>query len=271
MKKLAVMVVLGLVAILGQSVYAQSAKVKICHANGNGTFNPIVVNENGTGGHFENNGTPKAGHEDDLLIGENDLCPGEVAPGDDDDDDTPPPSISGGLILEKTVVNAFGPASSTADFTYYIDGNAVSLNVGVVLLAGLHTVTESQSDGYVATFGGSCNAQGQVTVAIDATTTCTILNTAIAPVTPGDDDDDPPPTGDDDDDTPPPSGDDDDDTPNEEETPSDDDDDNGGGGSSRRRSVGDDDDEPEVLGAQVSVIPVSAPLTGGGWMGTTLY
>lgn len=66
----------------GQGGHGHHDKVLICHANGDGTYNAIIVSENGIGGHFFNNGTPKSGHEDDILI--------------DDDEDTgcPEPSPS---------------------------------------------------------------------------------------------------------------------------------------------------------------------------------
>lgn len=55
----------------------QDHKVTICHATSSET-NPyvrIVVDEHATAGHFDNNGTPESGHEDDLLFqGEVD-CP----------------------------------------------------------------------------------------------------------------------------------------------------------------------------------------------------
>lgn len=67
-----------------------NSKVTICHATSS-TTNPyiqIVVSENAIKGHFDNPGTPKAGHEDDLLYkGEAD-CP---IPKDEQpvDEDTP--------------------------------------------------------------------------------------------------------------------------------------------------------------------------------------
>lgn len=55
----------------------ENEKVTICHATSS-EENPwvrIVVSENAIGGHFENPGTPKAGHEDDLLLGGEQECP----------------------------------------------------------------------------------------------------------------------------------------------------------------------------------------------------
>src|SRR3990167_5429871 len=47
-------------------------KVVICHATGSES-NPyvkIVVSSNALSGHFNNNGSPVNGHEDDILMGE---------------------------------------------------------------------------------------------------------------------------------------------------------------------------------------------------------
>jgi len=50
----------------------------ICHATGSheNPFTRIVVSWNAISGHFNNNGTPKAGHEDDIMYeGEIATCP----------------------------------------------------------------------------------------------------------------------------------------------------------------------------------------------------
>lgn len=55
----------------------EDKKVTICHATSSET-NPwtrTVVSENATAGHFENNGTTKAGHEGDKLFEGDVVCP----------------------------------------------------------------------------------------------------------------------------------------------------------------------------------------------------
>lgn len=59
-----------------------NGKVTICHATSS-TTNPYtqnIVSENAIGGHFENPGTPKAGHELDLLFQGEVACPGGTNP-----------------------------------------------------------------------------------------------------------------------------------------------------------------------------------------------
>src|SRR3989338_2770028 len=77
-------VLLSLSLLFGRNITLakQNDKVTICHATSSETnpYTQIVVSENAIGGHFENPGTPKAGHEDDLFFyGEVD-CPGGETP-----------------------------------------------------------------------------------------------------------------------------------------------------------------------------------------------
>lgn len=78
-------------------------KVTICHATSSDT-NPyvrIVVDEHATNGHFDNNGTPLAGHEDDILLeGEQD-CPGPVT--------LPPPPCTINCTPPSCTINCTPP------------------------------------------------------------------------------------------------------------------------------------------------------------------
>ena len=62
---------------LAQVVKACSEKVTICHATSSVTnpYTKITVSENAIGGHFDNPGTPKAGHEKDILLEGDVACP----------------------------------------------------------------------------------------------------------------------------------------------------------------------------------------------------
>jgi hypothetical protein len=53
-----------------------AARVTICHVAGNGNMIEITVSENALRGHFNENGTPRQGHEDDILG----PCPTPVPP-----------------------------------------------------------------------------------------------------------------------------------------------------------------------------------------------
>lgn len=64
-------------ALLSGNEARAANKVTICHFTGSAgnPYNQLVVNENAISGHFENNGTPKQGHEDDLLFQGEVTCP----------------------------------------------------------------------------------------------------------------------------------------------------------------------------------------------------
>lgn len=77
------LVLIGLVIIFGKIFSIQKAdalapaQVTICHATGsaNNPYVTIHTSVNGTNGHFLNNGTPKSGHEGDLLLQGTVSCP----------------------------------------------------------------------------------------------------------------------------------------------------------------------------------------------------
>lgn len=66
----------GIFLVFSTKVQADH-KVTICHATGSASnpYTRIVVDEHAIGGHFYNNGTPKSGHEDDLLLQGEVNCP----------------------------------------------------------------------------------------------------------------------------------------------------------------------------------------------------
>jgi hypothetical protein len=98
MKKLIpILVIIGLIGVINYAKADQpdskEHKVTICHATSSAT-NPyvrIVVDEHAIKGHFDNNGTPLSGHEDDILLqGEQD-CPTPTPIPDPDPTPTPDP------------------------------------------------------------------------------------------------------------------------------------------------------------------------------------
>jgi hypothetical protein len=83
-------------AITYDQCVAQDKKITICHATSSETnpYNKLTISCNaiyggprGSAGHFSENGTTLAGHEDDVFADENGLCPGETLP-------SPTPSVS---------------------------------------------------------------------------------------------------------------------------------------------------------------------------------
>lgn len=81
MRKIAILSAITLLAVPAV-VIAKKTPVTICHATSSDT-NPwvrIVTDDNATGGHFDNNGTTKAGHEKDVLLQDDVACPAPVAP-----------------------------------------------------------------------------------------------------------------------------------------------------------------------------------------------
>ena len=82
MKKIIIVaLLLGVISFFGNfknHVEAtQLENVTICHATGSESnpFVKILVDSSAISGHFENNGTPKSGHEDDLLFEGDVECP----------------------------------------------------------------------------------------------------------------------------------------------------------------------------------------------------
>lgn len=171
----------------------ESHKVTICHATMSET-NPyvrIVVDEHAINGHFENNGTPLAGHEDDILLeGEVD-CP-DTGPGGGGNN----PTI-GGLVLIKEVINNDDGTAIASDFQLHVLAST-SLDVSnspaagssgrtYMLAPGVYTITEATSTAYARTFAGDCTADGTITISAGATSTCRVINNDIASTTPGGD------------------------------------------------------------------------------------
>ncbi len=78
MRKVLAVILVAVLLVLGGYAICSAAKaddkpdkkpatVTICHANGKKELVRIVTNENAINGHFDNNGSIKQGHEDDVL------------------------------------------------------------------------------------------------------------------------------------------------------------------------------------------------------------
>ena len=98
-------------------------------------------------------------------------------------------SFQAKLVVVKIVINDNAGTSTVSSFSLHIattsPGMAETIGVAsgatTTVSIGTWTVGEIQKSGYAATFGGDCNASGQVTLATGETKTCTITNNDIAP------------------------------------------------------------------------------------------
>lgn len=93
------------------------------------------------------------------------------------------------LVVVKIVINDDNGTNTVSDFSLHVATTSTGMaeTIGVssgattTVSAGTWTVGEIQKAGYTATFGGDCNASGQVIVGAGETKTCTITNNDIAP------------------------------------------------------------------------------------------
>jgi hypothetical protein len=78
------------------------------------------------------------------------------------------------------VINNNGGNNVVPDFSLFLDdgivANSVLSGATTTLPAGAYTVTETGVQGYVASFGGDCDANGDVTVVDGQVKYCTITN-----------------------------------------------------------------------------------------------
>jgi hypothetical protein len=90
---------------------------------------------------------------------------------------TPIPAATTTLAVTKVVV---GGNHTAASFPLFVNGMPITSGVATTTLAaGTYTVSESNLPNYIATFSGSCNAQGQVTVVEGQHYHCVITNTFV--------------------------------------------------------------------------------------------
>jgi uncharacterized repeat protein (TIGR01451 family) len=113
-------------------------------------------------------------------------CSGTIAAGDEKtctitNDDLDP--TMGTITIVKTVMNDDGGTAEASDFTFKIDTSVVTVNSQIQVTPGLHTVSEDAFAGYTpGSWGGSCAADGTVTVVAGNDYTCTITNDDNEPV-----------------------------------------------------------------------------------------
>ena len=105
---------------------------------------------------------------------------------------TQPNCVSGTLHVIKLVVNGNGGSAVASDFMVHVTSGGSDVSgspaAGVAapgtlysLAAGNYTVSENTNAAYVRTFGGACDANGNVSLFAGQDRTCTIINTDIPP------------------------------------------------------------------------------------------
>lgn len=81
------------------------------------------------------------------------------------------------VTVVKVVNNTFGGTAAPDDFDLTLEGNAVSSGVAVPVNPGTYTAAETLADGYEFDgFSGQCDGNGDVTVALGESKTCTLTN-----------------------------------------------------------------------------------------------
>jgi hypothetical protein len=81
------------------------------------------------------------------------------------------------IIVDKTVINNNGGGATANDFLLTVNGNTVLDGVAYAVNPGVHKAGETLLSGYTASdWGTDCDADGDVTVALGQTKTCTITN-----------------------------------------------------------------------------------------------
>jgi hypothetical protein len=85
------------------------------------------------------------------------------------------------LTVAKTVDNTGGGTATQSAFTARINGGVVPFGIAQNIGPGTHTVTEDPSAAYTPSFGGACDASGQVTLIEGDSKVCVITNTFVPP------------------------------------------------------------------------------------------
>ena len=84
------------------------------------------------------------------------------------------------LRVIKIVVNDDGGTLGVNDFPLFIDGIPTTSGQWVFVTPGKHVVSETRQVGYTPVIDGDCDADGEVTIQIGNSATCTIINTFVS-------------------------------------------------------------------------------------------
>ncbi|MBI4426269.1 MAG: DUF11 domain-containing protein [Candidatus Kerfeldbacteria bacterium] len=86
------------------------------------------------------------------------------------------------LTVTKVVVNDQGGSKQVSDFPLFVGAAPVTSGVQNGFNAGSYTVSETNQAGYVATFTGDCDSQGNVSLNLGDVKSCTVTNNDVRPV-----------------------------------------------------------------------------------------
>lgn len=96
-----------------------------------------------------------------------------------------PPRETAKLTVVKVVTNDNGGNNIVADFNLFVDDGFVSTNVSsgveATLPVGTYGVSETGVSGYVASFSGDCDSEGNITLNPGDDKICTITNNDLSP------------------------------------------------------------------------------------------
>jgi hypothetical protein len=87
-----------------------------------------------------------------------------------------PPPTTGTIKVVKTVVNDDAGESEVSDFSFFVGESEVENDAAQVFAPGEYVVTETGPEGYAATFGGDCDAEGGIILSAGQDLVCTITN-----------------------------------------------------------------------------------------------
>lgn len=150
-------------ALANSALLPQVTGVTQWHIN---TDEPAVINydENFNPAGYYNADPFRASDHDPVIVGLNLTVP----------------ATDGTLSVTKIVINDDNGTATVTDFTLTIDNGSgpqtVDSGVANTVPAGVYQIAESGPPGYTATFGGDCNANGQVAVNVGESKSCTITN-----------------------------------------------------------------------------------------------
>ena len=105
------------------------------------------------------------------------------------------PSSLATLHVIKSIVNTGGGTATTSDFTLHVKNAGTDVagspaagtstpGTLYTFTAGTYAVSENATSTYTTTFGGDCDASGNITLATGGNGVCTVTNTYIPPVLP---------------------------------------------------------------------------------------